>query len=387
MNPFGIFKYILILAPAAIFCFGILPLIGIVWFLIATRTFTWRLKFLYFLTIMLELPGVFIRFFICLLFLPVVVIPFYLVAVIPVSIGILIGGLLKGDSWATINLASSQISITLYLLCLLIVGIIWTFMGSWGPPVMSFLNLLGWPSGLWITRLSLGAYAPSQRQREWYGKACDLIKARSHTPFTFPNDVYMLERTDDFITTIGKNMFISQELMRREYFPTLLAAELYWYNSGASRVVLSLRRLSVDVMFLLSRAVGTIAPGNIAAALAGGEAIDRYLANVFTWLLNLALAIAGGGVGIFLLLPFWQLYGRSETYKADDFAADLGFCIELKNYLDMKTRVPILLPIPYFMSPEPFTELRHDKLNQRCSGVAMPHRPSDEELVKNLVKR
>jgi hypothetical protein len=383
LNPFGFLKYLPFIIPAAFFCFGIVPFVAMVFFLIQTRTFQWRVKFLYLATLALELPGVGIRFIISLLFIPLVVIPFILVIITPISLGVFLISLIRGDGWAAANLMSGTVAFSILPFIYLIVGIIWTFFASWGSLVTSFLDFLGWPSSLWITRISLNAYKPSERQREWYDQACNHIKARAVVPFTFPVNVYMLERTDNTIFTIANTMFISQALRTSENGVTLLAGELYWYNSGASRVVKSLRSLSIDIMYLLSKAVGALAPGNIALSImGGGDATDRYLVNVIVWLMNFALSIAGGGVGVFLLLPFWQLYGRSETYKADAYAADLGYCIELKNYLDTQTRVPIMLPIPYFMSPEPFTELRHDKLNQRCSGTAMPS--STQTILQGL---
>src|SRR5262249_27315184 len=108
---------------------------------------------------------------------------------------------------------------------------------------------------------------------------------------------------------------------------------------------------------------GQYAPGNLIAALAGGSRADAYAASLIIWIFSGILSFAGGGWGLFLMSPFWALHARDATYKADEYGANLGYKQDIMDYLDKQGMVPIVMPTPYFMSPEPFTELRHDKLS------------------------
>src|SRR5689334_7129916 len=125
----------------------------------------------------------------------------------------------------------------------------------------------------------------------------------------------------------------------------------------------------------MARSVRLIAPGNVIGGLVGATgAADSYLIAAASWIVSALLAFAGGGIGILILSPFYATHARDATYKADAYAASLGYCTELLAYLDMKGIVPIVMPIPYFMSPEPYTETRHDRLSEICQGQTPPPR-------------
>jgi hypothetical protein len=221
---------------------------------------------------------------------------------------------------------------------------------------------MGIPTFAWYTITWLGAYPPTKRQRDWYKEATDQIKARATIPFTIPVVIHMLERTDETILTIGSDLYISQAAMKSPDFAMLLADELYLYNSGESRIIEAMRRLAIGPLHMLARAIGQLAPGALMGGM-HGDTVDRALPAIAMWIFSGALALAGGGIGLFIFSPLWAIHARGMYLKKDDYAAALGYKEELKSYIDRKVIIPIVYPIPFFLSPEPHTEERHGNLS------------------------
>ncbi|MDP9379002.1 MAG: M48 family metalloprotease [Chloroflexota bacterium] len=72
------------------------------------------------------------------------------------------------------------------------------------------------------------------------------------------------------------------------------------------------------------------------------------------------LALAGGGLGLWLLNPLWTWYWREREYEADRFAARCGQGPALVEYLEQHQVFDVATP--YFMGTHPYTELRIDRL-------------------------
>jgi hypothetical protein len=127
---------------------------------------------------------------------------------------------------------------------------------------------------------------------------------------------------------------------------------------------------------LLSSSLGQLAPGIVTFA-ARVSGTDGYVASVTTWIINLVLAAADGGMELLLLNMPWRWYWRERDYKADMFAAQLGQAQPLIEYLDKHQGFDVATP--FYMSPQPYTELRIDELakylktpQQRITGKLAP---------------
>jgi Zn-dependent protease with chaperone function len=97
---------------------------------------------------------------------------------------------------------------------------------------------------------------------------------------------------------------------------------------------------------------------------------DTYIVSVVTWLLNLFLAAAGGGMGLLLLNMPWIWFWRERDYHADAFAAMLGQAQPLIDYLDKHQGFDVATP--YYMSPQPYAELRIDELMRYLKTPPQP---------------
>jgi hypothetical protein len=100
--------------------------------------------------------------------------------------------------------------------------------------------------------------------------------------------------------------------LAHRYWYAVLAHQLGHYNSTDARLTLALRRLMITPMYFLSSSLGQLAPG-IAMFAARVSGTYTYVASVTTWIINLVLAAAGGGMGLVFLNTLWTWYWSETT--------------------------------------------------------------------------
>jgi hypothetical protein len=349
-----------------IFCLAaliaLLPPVGLVLFFARTRGLTRKGKFLYAATIFLELPGVGARFVFGGLAAPFLLFPIWLAFALIAAITFLVVYV------TTRNLQS-------VLHALLGLGVMFQFVGvllmllialavSWGPVIWSYLNLIGLRGGYRATAWSLGARVMSERETQVYMQALTLIRTSAQRNFIAPTHVFVLDGLEERAFTIGTTLYIGRMPLHPakggRHLTALLAHELGLINSIDGKLVLALRRLVIPPLYLLSYAMRQIAPGNFSLSFSQGA--GGYVFGVTAWVLTIMLALAGGGIGELVLYPLWVSYWRDSVYRADRWVAECGLAQPLIDYLENHEVFDIA--VPYFFTPQPYVELRIDRLMQ-----------------------
>jgi hypothetical protein len=364
-----------------IFCLaiviGFVPPVCLILFFARTRGLSRKGKFLYAATIFLELPGVGARFVFGGLAAPFILFPVWLVFALIAAITFLV------VSVTTRNFQTA-------LPALLGPGVLFQFIGvllvflvafgvSWGPVIWSYLNLIGLRGGYRATAWSLGARTMSEREKEVYLRALAHIRSTAHRNFIAPTHVFVLDGLEERAFTIGTTLYIGRMPLHPakggRHLTALLAHELGVINSIDGKLVLALRRLVIPPFYLLSYAMRQIAPGNFSLSFSQGA--GGYVFGVTAWVLTIMLALAGGGIGELILYPLWVSYWRESVYRADLWAAECGLAQPLIDYLENHEVFDIA--VPYFFTPQPYVELRIDRLMQyqksrqtRITGTLTP---------------
>ncbi len=233
---------------------------------------------------------------------------------------------------------------------------------GWGPIVFSLLTLVFLPGGFLLTRLALGARKPSMRERDEV-EAVLAAALGAYPNVRGPSAYYVIENIEPNAYTIGTTLYLHSGLLSEKtpeiYRYGVIAHHLGHRNSLDGRLELALRRLVLYPVYFLSRSVGTVAPGSFVYSVGRGDA-KGCLAGMLVLLASFFLALAGGGIGAFLLNPLWAEYRRKREFIADQFAQRLkldGPLIEyLKKYSLQDTSTP------YHLNSLPATELRIDRL-------------------------
>ena len=149
---FGIpFEGISRVLPYVFCCMSVLPIVFIAFFLSRTRSFDGRTKILYLVTLFLESFTIPIRFLIGIFLVPFIAIPFLFLVNIPLSMVASLFFLLGNRVSVVVVLAYYGFMLLVNTVTVGIVGLIFLFLFSWGPPVMSFLYLMGIPPRLFLT--------------------------------------------------------------------------------------------------------------------------------------------------------------------------------------------------------------------------------------------
>lgn len=346
------------------FAVSVVPIVLGIAYVLMTLRFSWGTKIMYLLVWFLETPGALIRGFFAVISVPLACAPFWMVTTIVLGIIYWITGLFSEKPSEVTKLIYTASLIGINSAITVVVGTVWVLMWSVGPLLLSFFQMLGWPGPTWLTAILIGADNPSERERNKYHSAAGFIKTRgSAVHWKYPKNIKMLARTDDILFTIGGTMFISETAIKQDNFDMLLAMELYYYNKGESRITLALRSFVVLPFYILSRIGGSYAPGNIMTSFAKAtDQADVYILGITSAVINALLALAGGGFGLFLTTPYWMARERGVIHKADWYGGELGYRQEIIAYLDGKSAIPELRPIPYFLSPEVRAEIRHDRI-------------------------
>ena len=297
---------------------------------------------LFVLTLLLELPGVLVRW----LLLSLLSLPIYLSVSArnfsqdPFGLGL--GG--QGSSLG-------ETFLTLYS---------WFTLGiAWLPLIFSLFSYRLLPGGYILTRFALGARDPSLREREALKAALEEVTNGAPPKTIAPTKWFVVDTQEANAFVVGTTLYVTRELIRSDFLARLLAHELGHLNSSDGKLILALRRLILPPVYLMSQSGGQIAPGTV-IVVRGESDTTAYLRSAAVWFVSFLLSLAGGGFGLWLLSPFWVWYWRGREYSADQFAASCGFASGLIEYLERYQFFDVATP--YFLSSHPYTELRIDRL-------------------------
>ena len=291
---------------------------------------------LYFLTVALEAPVIFVRLMIV-----------FFVVVVPLLI---IGHPISVNLWFLIGLA---------------------------PTLWSMFALISPVGGGRWWRSNAGGRDPSQREQNAYEDAVELLQAHlpSHLePLPLPGSWFALDENVPDAAVVGDSLMLSRDLLQIN-LSAVLPHELGHLASFDGRFTLALNRLVIHqaprpprepddperprgeglVMAEAVLELARVRPSTI-------EVLTGVF--IFTWFARKVLRFARGGLALKLTAPLWGRYWRGREYAADEYAASLGQADELADFLETNALI-YDHPIPHIwltQTPHPPTELRIDRL-------------------------
>jgi Zn-dependent protease with chaperone function len=308
-----------------------------------------RGKQLYLATLLLEIPGFFLRFVLVYAIGFIIVLPLMLNSFASDPFGFSQSrGSMSSEAWLWL----------VRFLAFVIAGL---------PFVFSIATFL-FGGGYYLTRFAMGAREPSKREREAVLAALETVSAQTPPGTIAPTKWYVIDNVTLTAFVVGSTLYLTRELIQSRYLAPVIAHELGHINSFDGRLTLALRRLVLAPVHLLAQALGQPAPGNVVIAVPYGD-MTAYTQATWVWLLSFFMSVAGGGLGLLLLNPLWVWYWRGREYFADYFAAQVNQVPALIEYLERNQFFDVA--VPYFMATHPYTELRIDKLMAYEQGARL----------------
>lgn len=215
---------------------------------------------------------------------------------------------------------------------------------------------------------NMGGREPSQRERDAYNDALQILQANSQVPLRLPRLWFVLDDQQPDAAVCGDALMLSRGLLDNEYLPAVLAHELGHLATSDGKLTAAINRLIINP--LPKRRQPKQREGNV--FILGG---DRLLLTItlfgaLLWAARWVIRFAQGGLGLRYLGPAWGSYWREREYQADQHAAGLGQADELADFLELHALIHDH-PVPLIWLTEhthPPTELRIDRLRKTGEG-------------------
>jgi hypothetical protein len=291
---------------------------------------------LYFFTVALEAPVIFVR----LMFV-------FFVVVVP---SLIVGHPLSVLLWFLIGLA---------------------------PTLWSMLALVTPAGGGWWWRQNAGGRDPSGREQNAYEDTVEYLQARrpEHLgPLALPGSWFALDEDVPDAAVVGDSLMLSRDLLQIN-LSAVLPHECGHLATFDGRFTLALNRL---VWHQAPRPMrhpdDPENPGGqglvVAAAVLDLARVKPSTIEILTgiyifmWFVHKLLRFARGGFALKLTAPLWGSYWRGREYAADMYAAEVGLGDELADFLETHALINDR-PIPFIwltQTAHPPTELRIDRL-------------------------
>jgi Zn-dependent protease with chaperone function len=230
-----------------------------------------------------------------------------------------------------------------------------------GWAIFALITPLG---GGWWWRTNLGGREPSQRERDAYHDAIQLLRTHSTTPLRLPSMWFVLDDERPDAAVCGDALMLSRGLFDTGYLPAVLAHELGHIATSDGKLTAAINRLIINPLPTLRPK--TQRQGKV--MILGG---DRLLLSVtlfggLLWLARGAIRFTRGGIGLRFFAAIWGTYWREREYQADQHAAQLGQADQLADFLELHALANDR-PAPFIWLTEhthPPSELRIDRLRK-----------------------
>ncbi len=251
-------------------------------------------------------------------------------------------------------LANVLAAIARSLLLLIPLGILGLILG-WHPALAHPLALaiaflpLGWslcgliiPAEGWLIEQDHGGRPPSARERQRYEEALGEILARD-PDVRLPKSWCVVDQADFPAAVMGDTLILARVTLHELALEPILAHELGHLQHHDGRITIALLRLAPFASQLEGRPRG---PG------------------IFAALARVVVYVASGGLSMRLTTLIWAGYFRCCEYRADEFAARLGYAGELIDYFEGAVA---------YDQPVPFAWMKaHTEPRSNCASTASP---------------
>ncbi len=228
-------------------------------------------------------------------------------------------------------------------------------------PILWSLIAFAWPGSGLLWRWRVGGRVPSVRERDTYEGALEDLRAAGED-VRAPRSWFVYDEAEPTAAVRGRALMVSRGLLAAPLeLEAVLAHELGHVNTLDGRLTEALGRL-----VLWGDPVGPgmgyadyidLTDGRGGLVLFGAGRLLRAG-------LRLVLYVMGGGVSLLLLRPAWASYWRGREYAADRYAAGLGAGEDLARFLEAHALF-FDLPVPFLWLSDrahPPVELRLDRL-------------------------
>jgi Zn-dependent protease with chaperone function len=248
---------------------------------------------------------------------------------------------------------------------------------SFAPLALSIYSLAFFTNGAFFTRILLGARDPSRREVERIRQARDSVMNNAPQDTRAPQAYYVMDSAEDNAFVVGTTLYLDRSLINSPHLTAVLAHQIGHLNNNDGKLQLALRRLVLPPFYYVARSFGRVAPGIVLKGVAKQSAWSILLGGAVLFTSGIT-ALVGGGVGLWLLTPFWSSYWRNREFEADSFAQKVGQGSALIQYLEEREQI-FDVAVPFFISPNPPTEERIDRLMMAEEGVQ-----ADQAAIKAL---
>jgi Zn-dependent protease with chaperone function len=228
----------------------------------------------------------------------------------------------------------------------------------------------------WWWRQCIGARQPSQREQLAYIDAIELLQANSTTPLPNPGTWFVLDTPEPDAAVLGDTLMLSRGLLDSPHLPAVLAHELGHLATPDGRVTAALNRLVISPPIYKPEPREREQNRETMPILTGDRIFLVTLAvHITIWVARKTIALARGGLGLWVLRAAWGAYWREREYTADQYAARLGQADELADFLEVHALIHDH-PIPFIWTTDhthPSTELRIDRLHTHAHTDVIDH--------------
>jgi Zn-dependent protease with chaperone function len=229
----------------------------------------------------------------------------------------------------------------------------------------------------WWWRQRIGAREPSQREQLAYTDAIELLQANSTTPLPNPGTWFVLDTPEPDAAVLGDALMLSRGLLDSPHLPAVLAHELGHLATPDGRVTAALNRLVISPPIYKPDPREQKQNRETTPIITGDRIFLVTLAvHTTIWVARKTIALARGGLGLWILRAGWGAYWREREYTADQYAARLGQADELADFLEVHALIHDH-PIPFIWTTDhthPPTELRIDRLRTQRHRHHRPRR-------------
>lgn len=253
---------------------------------------------------------------------------------------------------------------------------------AYAIPIWSMIALsrtVGWigTGPWWKTRV--GGREPSTRERQAYNDAMLMLEQQAPGQLRMPKDWFVLDTPEPEAAVCGQSLMLSRPMLESPYLPAVLAHELGHLAGWDARITAAINRLIIHP--LKEPRPDQERYEKQTAMMMGSDPVSQTIVvmSIFTSIARVALRWCRGGLGLWLLKPFWGRLWRDNEYEADQYAATLGQGDELADFLEINS-LAFDQPVPFtWLSAvtHPPTELRVDRLRAHARVARPPSTVAD----------